>query len=202
MTDKHPAITEHGLLDLVGLINDELRAGLDINEAVSLGAPATELQDIGRHICFELGQRLLAIPLSSVLEVGDLQILQPLPLLPHWLSGITNIRGEILSVVDLARFLGEHSERPLKQNPFFVAYDETIKIVITVGRVLGTRTLYRPHAEETGAGNEVEAVNEFFGGRAIYKEGEGGQEVELFDLDAFLASTTLLDMGQSPTELG
>jgi chemotaxis signal transduction protein len=194
MTHKH-AETEHGLLGLLGLINTELEAGQDTHALALSGDLETELQDMGRHICFELGGGLLAIPLSLVLEVGELQILEPLPLLPAWLSGITNIRGEIMSVVDLARFMGQSGERSLKQSPFFVAYDDTVKMVITVGRLLGTRTLYRPHEDMAGDEKETAVAGKFFAGRALYKEGDGGQEVELFDLNSFLASRTLRDMG-------
>ncbi len=190
MTDHHPHsfANKEGLLDLLGRINMELQAGLETEtESILPGVQDTALQDIGRHVCFALGDELLAIPLSSVLEVGDLQNVQALPLLPAWLSGISNLRGEILSVVDLARFLGWQNGASLKTRPFFVVHDESIKLAITVGRILGTRTLY-------SSGREQEVGNAFSAGRAIFKDGEGEREVKLFDLKAFLASETLREL--------
>lgn len=190
MIDHHPhsSVKKDGLFDLLGQINGELQAALEIEaEFILPGTHETELRDIGRHICFTLENNLLAIPLSSVVEVGDLQNVQTLPLLPAWLSGITNLRGEIVSVVDLGLFLGRQARPSLQTQPFFVVRNERISVAITVGRILGTRTLYALDAEQDGG-------NMFSAGRAVFKEGKGEQDVQVFDLNAFLASKTLRNL--------
>ncbi len=57
-------------------------------------------------IRFTLGRLLMAIPMAASLEINPLGRVTPLPNLPGWLMGVANLRGEIVSVVDLKAFLG------------------------------------------------------------------------------------------------
>ena len=75
-----------------------LPAGDDHRPAVAAGA--------GSCLAFCLGDTELALPLADVRETGQLAAVAPLPNLPGWIRGILHRRGEILSVVDLAAFLG------------------------------------------------------------------------------------------------
>lgn len=47
----------------------------------------------------------LAIGIDSLAEVGPLPPLTGLPNLPSWIQGIVNVRGEVVSVIDLPGFL-------------------------------------------------------------------------------------------------
>jgi purine-binding chemotaxis protein CheW len=58
------------------------------------------------HVVFNLDTNDYAIPAANVLEVVRTLDITPLPNLPDWALGICNCRGEIVSVVDLRRFLG------------------------------------------------------------------------------------------------
>lgn len=185
---------ENELQDLVKIINDELTEGLDLQSDESRPVfKSVELQDIGRHVCIELGGKLTAVPLSSVLEAGDLELLQELPLLPDWLSGITNIRGDIVSVVNLSLFLGFADRTNINKRPFLVVHDDTIKVAVTVDRVIRTRTLYLPSKDSLEYQKES-STDEYVAGTAIYKNRDGEQDIELFDLKAFLASPKLRDV--------
>lgn len=48
----------------------------------------------------------IAVPLDVVLEVERVPELVPVPGGPEWALGVANLRGTILTVVDLARLLG------------------------------------------------------------------------------------------------
>ncbi len=192
---EDPAAGEYELLGLLGLINDELTAGLRLESDDALPSRnKSDLKDIGRHICIQLGEESLAIPLSAVLEAGNLQLLQPLPFLPDWLSGITNIRGEIISVVNLALFLGRKGWSSVQEQPFLVVHDDSIKTVVTVDKIIGTRTLYISSIEQSEQGEERFFPMEFLSGKAIYKVQDGEQKIELFDLHSFLSSPKLRDV--------
>lgn len=55
----------------------------------------------GRYLCFSLAQEKFAIPLLSVKEVlGNLQFTK-VPQSPPYFKGIVNLRGQIISVIDL-----------------------------------------------------------------------------------------------------
>ncbi len=185
----------HKLLELLQLINEELTAGLRVEGDAPLAHGSNEArEDIGLHICFKLADRELAIPLSAVLEAGELQVLQALPLLPDWLSGITNIRGEIISVVDLALFLDWKSNSSATAPSFLVVHDDTIKLAITIDHIVGTHSLYRPFTEQTEQKVERSLPTGFFAGKAVYEEQDTEKTIDLFDLDTFLSSKKLRDI--------
>lgn len=59
-----------------------------------------------RYLCFNLGAEELAIPLLTVKEVIGLPEVTPLPQAPAYFKGIMNLRGQILSILDLRTRLG------------------------------------------------------------------------------------------------
>jgi len=185
-------VAGYELPELLKLIKNELTAGLrvetDDNLAVETGR---EREDLGRHICVELAGKQMAIPLSAVLEVGTLQLVQPLPLLPDWLAGITNIRGEIVSVVNLALFLDQNNNPSGTARPFLFVHDDTLKIAVIVDRIVGTRSLYRLLKEQSGQGTETSSPVDFLAGRAVFDEQGDAKEIDLFNLDGFLSSHKL-----------
>ena len=66
---------------------------------------------------FSLGDFLLAVPVGRLRELGEVPPaprLAPLPLVPAWVRGLANLRGDLLVVVDLLPFLGagELPDRP------------------------------------------------------------------------------------------
>lgn len=59
-----------------------------------------------KHVLFVLNGTQYAVPMDNVLELQRLPRITPLPSVPAWLRGVTNLRGEVLSVVDLRTLLG------------------------------------------------------------------------------------------------
>jgi purine-binding chemotaxis protein CheW len=59
-----------------------------------------------RYLCFNAGTQEFAIPLLSIKEVIGLPEITPLPQAPNYFKGIMNLRGQILSVVDLRIKIG------------------------------------------------------------------------------------------------
>jgi purine-binding chemotaxis protein CheW len=60
----------------------------------------------GRYLCFSLGPEDYAIPLLSVKEVIALPEITPVPQTPTYYMGIINLRGQIISVLDIRSKLG------------------------------------------------------------------------------------------------
>jgi chemotaxis signal transduction protein len=58
-----------------------------------------------------VGTQRIAIPAEDLREIVPLPDVTPLPALPPWLLGITQVRGELLGVVDLASIVGMSGER-------------------------------------------------------------------------------------------
>ncbi|MFP4321493.1 MAG: chemotaxis protein CheW [Anaerolineales bacterium] len=101
-----------------------------IQRAISLGEELTEAQkqtllekrarllaqpitahdeqhhDTLRVLTFRIGDETYAFPAASVLSVNKSINITPVPNVPSFVAGITNLRGHIRSVVRLAEFLG------------------------------------------------------------------------------------------------
>jgi purine-binding chemotaxis protein CheW len=60
----------------------------------------------GRFLVCEAGNTGFAIPIEYLRGVQACEVITPLPQLPEWVVGLTTVRGGVLGVVDLARFLG------------------------------------------------------------------------------------------------
>lgn len=90
------------LPDLIKAIDQET-AALSVIDPV--GPEAQADQAAAAHIRFFLDQTLLAVPMASCVEISRIQQVTPLPNLPDWILGVTNIRGDIVSVVDLKAYL-------------------------------------------------------------------------------------------------
>lgn len=54
-----------------------------------------------KYVGFYLDEKLYAVHSRQVIEVAGQLAVTPLPFVPDWLAGIANLRGDILSVVDL-----------------------------------------------------------------------------------------------------
>ena len=65
--------------------------------------PSTDAID---HIVFRLGEQRYAVPVGKVVELDKPPTCAVVPNTPSFVLGVTNVRGDILSVVDLRALLG------------------------------------------------------------------------------------------------
>lgn len=54
-----------------------------------------------KHLIFALGSESFAIPLSQVKEVIGLTNITPIPHAPSYFKGLINLRGRIISIIDI-----------------------------------------------------------------------------------------------------
>lgn len=122
---------ETGTLSIHDLSGDE-------NSLNSFKEPVT-LQE--QFLMFVLEEAFFALPLSSALETGRGPDITPLPNLPSWVLGISNIRGEIISFISLKAFLGIPSTSTKMERGFLIIHNQEIKVGIVVDRVAGILSL-------------------------------------------------------------
>lgn len=90
------------------------------------------------HIAFILGDHEMALPIDGIQEVGDLPSVTPLPHLPLWIKGIVQIRGEILSVIDLVTLFEMKDTRRVSTKQFFIYFkQQELKFCLVVNRIIG-----------------------------------------------------------------
>ncbi len=62
---------------------------------------ASEIREAGQYLTFRLGQEIFAIEVAKVREVLDLAPITAIPRTPEFMSGVINLRGSVVPVVDL-----------------------------------------------------------------------------------------------------
>ncbi len=70
-------------------------------------AQLPEEEDTGERIpliMIQLGQEVFGLEATYVFDIRPLQHVVPVPRTPDWVVGVVNLRGRIISVVDLQRF--------------------------------------------------------------------------------------------------
>ena len=68
--------------------------------------PNKQVTDIEKIVVVELGDSVFGIPMVNVHEIQRVPKVTLLPNVPNWVLGVANLRGNILSVVDLRLLLG------------------------------------------------------------------------------------------------
>jgi len=92
----------HTLAAAVTVLDARVVAGAT---AVSV-APAPEHRTGSRFVRFTVGATSYAVGEAFVIELDRVPRITMVPQTPAWLRGVTNLRGDILSVVDLRIYLG------------------------------------------------------------------------------------------------
>jgi len=77
----------------------------DLSEGLwALEAPPSAATE--RCLLFDVGAQHFATPIVVLRDILPLEFITAVPGLASWVLGLTNVRGTVVGVVDLARFLG------------------------------------------------------------------------------------------------
>src|SRR5262245_55066681 len=88
----------------------------------------------------QLGEEYWLLDLTDVAEVIPIPDLLPVPLTKPWYSGVANIRGNLISVIDLAAFFGgPHVVQDDKARLILVGEKHRINSGLIFSRVVGLR---------------------------------------------------------------
>lgn len=87
-----------------------------------------------------IGQNRWLLPLPEAGEIVSVGAVTKVPLTQDWFLGLTNIRGSLVSVIDLARFCGQ-SPTPVDKDSRIVAFAPALAFNcgLLVSRVMGLR---------------------------------------------------------------
>jgi len=130
--------------ELITTIDRETERAVDVEvpEAAKIKQPpALNKPGTRQYIKFFLNNIVLCLPLANALEIGRQPAITPLPNLPCWIFGVSNIRGEIVSMVDLKGYF-EMPSRPIQSgHRFIIACHQNIKVGLLVDRIAGILSL-------------------------------------------------------------
>ena len=90
---------------------------------------------------FLLTYETYAIEMRWVAETYPLKDLTPLPCTPPFVAGIINVRGRILSVIDIRKFFDLPEKGLTDLNKVIIVHDGEMEFGILADEILGTRTI-------------------------------------------------------------
>lgn len=147
---------------------------------------AKELHIVG----FRVGHEVFGVPINLVHEIVRVPEITSVPDSPGCVQGVINLRGKIVSVVDLRRRFGQKETKPNKKN--------RILVTEVAGKLVGlivdsaSEVLKIPE-------NEIELPPVFDQGESNYVTGVGklnGRLIILIDLNKILQKGELRRLGE------
>lgn len=157
-----------------------------------------------RLVLIRLGHEIYGIDARYVYYVKSAEMITYVPRVPDWVAGVVNLRGRILSVVELRRFFGLPSVQASDDDddegevvPYLVVIETPeMEIALLVDDVLTVESVSAGQIQDT-TGAVRGLRSEYVRGVAtcqtgVEGEGEGGTMVIVLDLVALLTDERLI----------
>jgi twitching motility protein PilI len=106
---------------------------------------------------FRIGQDWLLVPREEVREVIPPPTFTRVPNARAWLLGLANVRGGLVTVVDLQTLLGGHAAQPGRLQRMLVLNAERLPVGFLVDEVVGYRQ-FLPQDQHPPAPAELDAL--------------------------------------------
>ena len=129
-----------------------------------------------KFIVFVLGNELFAVSTAQVIEVTHPLAVTPLPNIADWVLGISNLRGEIITAIDLQKVLGEKNPKFAPKSKWIIARSTNSPnpVAFTVDKLSEMITLTNSDIKKTEPGKSA-----FIFGSATHKSAD----LHLLDLE-------------------
>lgn len=118
-----------------------------MNNLVKMDKKAIKpVEEEAQYLTFLLAREMFAISINSIKEIIEYGQITPVPLVPRFVRGIINLRGQVVPVIDLNVRLGRESSAVGKRTCIVIfevpmpeeGQSETVGIVVdSVSEVLG-----------------------------------------------------------------
>jgi twitching motility protein PilI len=155
------------------------------------GAGASADEWVG--IAFRLGAESFVAPRSDVREIIPVpEQLTRVPAAKPWLRGIANVRGQLLTVVDLKSFLGGASTSPDRRARLLLVASRDVPTGLIVDEVLGFRRFSEDEFRAEAPPTVVRCEQYLAGG---YRR--GSEAWPRFSLLRLLEDETFLNAGEA-----
>lgn len=114
-----------------------------------------------RYLCFDLGPDEFAIPLLSVREVLAMPEITPIPQSPAHFLGIMNLRGLVISIMDLRQKMGLKPQAHEETTVVILDFEEC-RLGVVVDRVNSVQSFTEEEIKEkprVDAGKALDPLN-------------------------------------------
>ena len=100
---------------------------------------AAEQERVWRGLAVVAGELKIVVPIANVVELAVCENITPVPLTQPWVRGLTNLRGQLISVVDLSVFIGANETRLSRDARIIVLADNGLNTCLLVNNVAGLK---------------------------------------------------------------
>jgi purine-binding chemotaxis protein CheW len=133
---------------------------------------------------FLLAQETYAIETTFVREVYPMTELTPLPCTPAFVFGLINVRGQIMTVIDMKKFFDLPERGITNLNKVIVVRKDAMELGILADEIIGIRNLPL---------NELQPpLSTMTGIHAEYLKGVTGERLIVLDMERFLTDRRLI----------
>lgn len=161
-------------------------------EQLAQSADQTEIGEQVEMVVVQVGREQFGLDVSSVYEIRPMQALTRVPHVPVWVSGVVNLRGRIMSVVDLGLYLGltttEQEESPLTQ--LVVVETPGMELALKVDNVLGVESIPINRIQEITA--SVNGIRMEYVRGLLMHEANENKMLTLLEMSSLLADPRLI----------
>ncbi len=141
-----------------------------------------------KFVLFTVGSSQYAVPLTNVVEILRIPKVTRLPHVPDWLRGVINLRGDVVSVVDLRQLLDLPGSEP-PRDPRLIVLRSNAEVIVAgfvVDSIIGQRGIgpaeLKP-CSERAAGSFAQYLSGWFD--------RDEKLVPVFDVEHLLAAPKL-----------
>jgi twitching motility protein PilI len=187
-------------LSLPELIDEPFRLLLAIEQrardAIARRQGATDSVDEWIGVAFRLGNERFVTARADVREVLPApEQLSRVPGAKPWLRGIANVRGQLLTIVDLKAFLGAGPMHADRKARLLMLASREVPTAVIVDEVLGFRRFSAGDYSKPTPVTEIRCEHYLAGS---YRRGE--ESYPLFDMQVLLKDPSFLNAGALRTE--
>ena len=128
----------------------------------------------------------IAIEITKVLEVIEGSAVTPLYKVADFIRGLISLRGQVLSCIDLSKYLGHELTVIDERNKFIVISVSGVDFALCIDRVLGIQSIQQSSFQDSSKVFQNDIPNYF----PNFRE-KGGEVTLIFKPDFFLKSAEL-----------
>ncbi len=179
--------TSRSFLEKGSGVTDEERKNILKARAAELAQGSKETGTAGAGIEvieFILAHERYAIETSCIREVYPLKELTVLPCTPPFLLGIINVRGQILSVIDIKRFFDLPEKGLTNLNRVIIVKKDKMELGILSDEIIGIRNIPRDDIQPS--------LPTLSGIRAEYLKGITGEQLIMLDVEKLLTDKRII----------
>ena len=177
--EKIPALVYSELKNQIAVGNEEERAN-------KTGDHKTETGLSCDYMVAKIKNSTIAIEITQVVEVIEGSEVTPLYKVADFIRGLISLRGQVLSCIDLSRYLGHDLTVIDERNKFIVINVSGVDFALCIDRVLGIKSIQKSFFQDSTKVFQNEIPKYF----PNFQEKEGDVTL-IFKPDLFLKSTEL-----------